>query len=182
MGYIGSEVALHESAWVHESAHLYGRITIGAEASVWINAVMRSEINEIIIGARSNVQDFVMIHVGYETPTLVGENCSIAHHATLHGCEVGDNCLIGINATVMDGACIGANSIVAGQAIVTEGRTFPPSSIIAGAPAKVVATRDMSVANIANADFYRQNAKNYALGIERFDATTLARLMGAAND
>ena len=111
-----------------------------------------------------------MIHVGIDTPTLVGEMCSIAHHATVHGATIGDNVLIGVNATVMDGAVIGDDCIVAGSAMVREGSDFPPGSVIAGVPARVVATRDNRAANVANAEFYIRNARAYARGIHRMEA------------
>ncbi|WP_418318789.1 gamma carbonic anhydrase family protein [Piscinibacter sakaiensis] len=174
--HIGAEVVLDSPAFIDPSAQLFGRIRIGAGASVWPNVVMRSEMHEIRIGARSNVQDFVMIHVGYRTPTIVGEDCSITHHATLHGCEIGDRCLIGINATVMDGARIGANSIVAGHCIVGEGQVFPDNSVIAGVPGKNVATRDNSAANLMNARFYQTIAQLYAAGGERLSAAQLEQL------
>ena len=145
----------------------------GPESSVWPYVVMRSEMFHIEIGARTNIQDFVMIHVGGATPTLVGDDCSITHHATLHGCTIGDKCLIGINATIMDGATIGDNCIVAGHSIVTEGSEFPDNSIIAGSPAKLVKTRDSGAANAMNAAFYVQNAKNYAHGSHRFNEDDL---------
>lgn len=168
MGHVGEGVSIDESVFVHETAYLYGKVTIGAHSSVWTHVVMRSETFEIRIGERTNLQDFVMVHVGARTPTIIGDDCSITHHATVHGCTIGDRCLIGINATVMDGAVIGDNSIVAGHSIVTENSEFPPNSIIAGTPAKVVKTRDNSKANIGNAAFYAQNGVNYAEGIERF--------------
>ena len=90
----------------------------------WPNVVTRAETYEIQIGARTNIQDFVMIHVGAASPTIVGEDRSITHHATLHGCTIGDRCLAGINATIMDGAKIGNNCIVAGHTIATEGSEF----------------------------------------------------------
>ncbi len=167
MGHIGDGVTLDASTYVHETAYLYGKITIGAESSVWPQVVMRSETHEVRIGERSNIQDFVMVHVGAVTPTIVGDDCSITHHSTIHGCTIGDRCLIGINATIMDGAVIGENSIVAGHSIVRENAEFPPNSIIAGVPAKVVGTRDNGAANAKNAEFYRQNAINYAAGEER---------------
>ncbi len=176
MGHIGEGVTLDASTFVHESAYLYGKITIGAGSSVWPQVVMRSETFEIQIGERSNIQDFVMVHVGIATPTIVGDDCSITHHATIHGCTIGDRCLIGINATVMDGAVIGDNSIVAGHSIVTENKEFPPNSIIAGVPAKVVATRDMGAANTGNAAFYHQNGINYAEGVERMSDEQFAAL------
>ena len=175
--HVGEGVVLDSPAFVHPSAWLYGKIHVGAGASIWPNVVMRSELHEIRIGARSNVQDFVMIHVGYLTPTLVGVDCSITHHATLHGCEIGDRCLIGINATLMDGVRIGANSIVAGHTIVTEGQVFPENSVIAGVPGKRVATRDNSAANLMNSRFYEQIAGAYAQGSDRLSPEQVERLL-----
>ncbi|WP_166415456.1 gamma carbonic anhydrase family protein [Cochlodiniinecator piscidefendens] len=167
MQHIGKDVTLNDPAFIHETALLYGKVTIGNGASIWPYVVTRAEMHEIIIGARTNIQDHAMIHVGYSTPTIVGEDCSITHRAVLHGCEIGDRVLIGIGATVMDGAKIGSNSIVAGHSIVTEGTEFPENSIIAGSPARLVKTVDSSAANLMNAQFYHQNALNYANGIER---------------
>lgn len=166
MAHHGPHVTLDNPAFIHDTALLYGRVYIGPGASIWPYVVMRAEIHEIRIGANSNVQDHVMIHVGNETPTIIGESCSITHHATLHGCTIGDRCLIGINATVMDGAKIGANSIVAGHSIVSEGKEYPANSIIAGVPAKLVAVRDNSRSNLSNAKLYYVNARNYASGID----------------
>ena len=176
MGHIGAEVTLDNPAYVHDSACLYGKVYIGPGASIWPNVVTRAEFHEIRIGARTNIQDFVMIHVGAQTPTIVGEDCSITHHVTLHGCEIGDRCLIGINATVMDGAKIGANSIVAGHTIVRENAVFPENSIIAGVPGKRVGERDNGAANIGNARFYHMNALNYAQGRDRLSEEQLAEL------
>ncbi len=105
--------------------------------------------------------------MGYELPTIIGEMCSITHHATIHGATLGDNVLVGINATVMDGAVLGNNVIVTGHTIVPEGMVVPDNSIVAGVPGKVRATRDNRAANIANAQFYIQNGRNYARGIHR---------------
>lgn len=178
MPHIGPGVTLDDPAFIHDSANIYGKVHIGKGASVWPNVVMRAEMYDIRIGARSNIQDFVMIHVGGGSSTIVGEDCSITHHVTLHGCEIGDACLIGINATLMDGSKIGAGSIVAGHSIVTEGKEFPANSVIAGVPAKLVATRDNSEANRANAAFYHQNALNYAQGIDRMSEADLKRIFG----
>ena len=167
MSKFGPGVILNDPAFIHETALVYGKVAIGRGASLWPYVVIRSEMHEVVIGERTNIQDFVMIHVGNETPTVIGDNCSITHHVTVHGAEVGDNCLIGINATLMDGAKIGANSIVAGHSIVTEGSEFPSNSIIAGSPAKLVKERDNRVANIMNARFYYENALAYASGDHR---------------
>ena len=167
MGYIDTSVNHEHAGFIHPSAHIYGNVSIGSGSSVWINAAIRAELHEVRIGARTNVQDFVMIHMGFKHPTIIGDDCSITHHATLHGCEIADRCLIGINATVMDGAKIGANSIVAGHAIVMENAIFPENSIIAGVPARLIKERDNSEDNLMNAKFYCQNARNYAAGITR---------------
>ena len=156
-----------KSVYRAPTAEIYGRVQIGAGSSVWPNAVIRSEAQEVIIGRYTNIQDFVMIHVGYDAPTRVGDFCSITHHVTLHGCTVGDQCMIGINATVMDGAVIGAGSIVAGGAFITEGSEFPENSIIAGIPARRIKERDNGRANRINAWLYHRNAQAYRAGDHR---------------
>ena len=163
----GPLVEIDADAWIHERALIYGKVRIGPLASVWPNAVIRAELHEVVIGRGTNVQDFVMIHIGYDTPTIIGEMCSITHQATIHGAKLGDRVLVGINATVMDGAVIGDDSIIAGNALVREGATFPPGAIIAGVPARHVATRDNRDANVRNAEFYIANARAYAAGIHR---------------
>ena len=155
------------SVFVHASAQLYGRLTVGAESSVWPNVVVRAEAHHVTIGRYTNLQDFVMVHIGYDHPTVVGDFCSITHHATLHGCTIEDDCLIGINAVVMDGAVVGRGSIVAGGAMIKEGDVFPAGSIIAGVPAKQIAERDASRANRQNAWQYHWNAQAYRRGEHR---------------
>lgn len=157
----------HEATWVAPSAQLHGRVVLGADASVWPQAVMRAECHAIRIGRMTNVQDFVMIHVAYDRGTEVGDFCSITHHATLHGCTVEDHVLVGIGATIMDGAVIGRGSIVAGAAFVREGAIFPPGSIIAGVPATVVKSRDCARDNRLNAWLYHRNAEHYRRGAHR---------------
>lgn len=158
---------VHPSAWIAPSAVLSGAVAIGEGVSVWHNAVMRAECEEISIGRMTNIQDFVMIHVGFAAPTRIGEFCSITHHATVHGCTIEDHCLIGINAVVMDGAVIGRGSIVAGGALVPEGRSYPPGSVLAGVPAVVIAQRDSARANRLNAWQYHHNAQCTRRGDQR---------------
>ena len=131
-------VDVHPSVWQAPGVQLYGHITIGAHSSLWPHAVIRAECSAVTIGRMTNIQDFVMIHVGYDHPTVIGDCCSITHHVTVHGATIADHCLIGINATIMDGAVIGHGSIVAGGAFIKEGSVFPPHSIIAGMPAQAV--------------------------------------------
>ncbi len=158
---------VHPTAWIAPSAQLYGRIAIGDGASIWHNAVLRAECQDIRIGRMTNVQDFVMVHVPYDCPTIVGAFCSITHHVTLHGCTIEDDCLIGINATVMEGAVVGRGSIVAGGAFVTARTIVPSASIVAGTPAKVIRTRDSSRVNRLNAWLYHRNADHYRRGLHR---------------
>lgn len=162
-----SDQNIDPSVFVHPTAQLYGRVSIGAESSVWPNVVVRAETHEVRIGRYTNIQDMVMIHIGYEHPTVIGDFCSITHHATLHGCQIEDDCLIGINAVVMDGAIIGKGSIVAGGAMIREDSTFDPGSIIAGVPAKKIAERDSARANRQNAWQYHWNAQAYERGEHR---------------
>jgi len=162
----GNEV--HSSAWIAPSAQVYGHVAVGAGSSIWHNSVLRAECAEIRIGRMTNLQDFVMVHVGYEHPTVIGDFCSVTHHVTVHGATIEDDCLIGINATLMDGVVVGRGSIVAGGAFLKEGSVFPPGAIIAGVPAKVVRERDSSRANRINAWQYHRNAEFYARG--RYDA------------
>jgi len=154
-------------AWIAPSAQLFGKISIGAGSSVWPNAVIRSECQEVTIGRASNLQDFVMVHVGYDHPTHIGDHCSVTHHATVHGATLEDDCLIGIGAVVMDGAVIGRGSIVAPGAVVREGTIVPPGSIVAGVPAKMIRERDSTVANRMNALNYQRNAAAYREGEHR---------------
>ncbi len=147
------------SVWIAPSAQLYGAISIARDASIWHNAVLRAECQRIEIGRMSNMQDFAMAHIAYDNPTIIGEFCSITHHTTVHGCTVGDHCLVGIGAVIMDHVVIGEGSIVAGGAFVTEDSVFPAHSIIAGVPAKQIGERDCSRANRLNAWMYHLNVE-----------------------
>jgi len=151
---MSNDISIDPSVYVAESAQLFGKITIGAESSVWPSVVMRAEAHEIRIGRYTNLQDFVMVHIGYGHSTEVGDFCSITHHTTIHGCKIEDDCLIGINAVVMDGAIIGKGSIVAGGAMIREDSVFAPGSIIAGGSPKKIAPRGPSKGN-------RQKARQY---------------------
>ncbi|MEM7273942.1 MAG: gamma carbonic anhydrase family protein [Actinomycetota bacterium] len=157
---------LEPAAFIHPSAHVYGAVDLGPGSSIWPNVVIRSEMAHVSIGAMTNIQDFVMIHVG-DDPTIIGDYCSITHHVTVHAATIEDECLIGIGATIMDGAVIGRGSIVAGGAFIPEGKVYPPNSIIMGAPAKVRTERDSRRANRLNAWLYHRNAQHYARGEHR---------------
>lgn len=155
------------AAYIDPTVRIYGRVAIAEEASLWPYAVVRAESLEVRIGRYSNLQDHVMVHIGYHAPTRIGDYCSITHRVVLHGCSIGDNCLIGIGATLMDGVVLGENSIVAGHAFLREGMVVPPNSIVMGTPAKVVRTHNNYVANRLNAMLYHRNARAYARGHHR---------------
>jgi carbonic anhydrase/acetyltransferase-like protein (isoleucine patch superfamily) len=155
---------LINGAYVHESAHIYGNVILAPGVSIWPCAVIRAEAHAVEIGKGTNIQDFAMIHVGFQNGTIVGSNCSITHRVTLHGCTIADNVLIGIGATVMDGCRVGANSIVAGHSFLREGTTVPENSIVMGVPATVVKSRNNEVANRVNALMYSRNAAAYCEG------------------
>lgn len=155
------------SVFIAPSAEIYGNVRIGGESSIWPKVVIRAESHGIEIGRYTNLQDFVMVHIGYGHSTQIGDFCSITHHATVHGCTIEDDCLIGINAVVMDGAVVGRGSIVAGGAMIKEGDVFSPGSIIGGVPAKKIAERDSSRANRMNAWQYHWNAQAYKRGDHR---------------
>ena len=156
-----------QAAYIDPGARVHGAVEIGEGASLWPYSVIRAEGYHVRIGRFTNLQDHVMVHVGYRKPTIVGDYCSITHRVVLHGCTIGDNCLIAIGATVMEGAVIGENSIVAGHAFVPDNMIVPPNSIVMGTPAKVVRTVNNFVSNKVNAMLYWRNARCYASGDHR---------------
>jgi len=131
---------IKSSAWIAPSADLIGDIKIGENSSVWFGCVLRGDVNKIIIGKNTNIQDLSMIHTDINTQSILGDNVTIGHKVMLHGCKIEDNCLIGMSATILDNAVIGKGSIVGANSLVIKGKVFPPRSLILGSPAKVVKT------------------------------------------
>lgn len=132
----------HPSAWIAPSADIIADVVLGEDVSVWFGAVIRADNTPILIGARSNVQEGAMLHSDPGAPLNVGEDCTIGHHAILHGCTVGDRSLIGMGAVILNHAVIPADCIVGAGALVTEGKTFPAGSLIVGSPARAVRQLD----------------------------------------
>ena len=129
---------IHETAFIAEDAVIIGDVEIGEQSSVWYGCVLRSDVNYIRIGARTNVQDGSIIHVSSKThPTVVEDEVTLGHRVTLHGCYVETGCLIGIGATILDGVRVGKNSLVAAGSLVTPNTQIPPCSLVMGSPAKV---------------------------------------------
>ena len=127
-----------KAAFVAANATVLGNVTLGARSSVWYGCVLRGDINSIEIGEGTNIQDLTMVHLSDEHGVKVGRYCTIGHGAIIHACEIGDECLIGMGATILDGAKIGDHCIVGANALVTQRFIAPPGSMILGAPAKVV--------------------------------------------
>lgn len=165
---LGADVHLDRPAYLDPTARIYGRVTAGEGSSFWPYSVIRAEGAAVRIGRCCNVQDGAVIHVGGGRGTTIGDYCSIAHRAIVHGAEVGDDCLIGIGAVVMDGAKLGRRCIVGAMALVPPGTEVPDGSVVMGVPGKVMATRDNFVTIRRNALIYHRNALAYAEG--RHDA------------
>ena len=152
-----------EPVWQAPGVQIYGDVRFGKGVSLWSNVVIRAESHYVEVGDFTNIQDFSMLHIG-DGPTVIGAYCSITHHATVHAATIGDNCLIGINATIMDGAVIGDNCTIAGNSIVREGTFIADNSIAAGVPAKVITERNNYIPNKLNAVAYEKNGRAYAVG------------------
>ena len=149
--------------WLAPGAQIVGDVTIRAAASVWFNAVIRGEIERIEIGERSNVQDCAVLHADAGFPLRIGAGVTIGHGAVVHGCELGDDVLVGMRAVVMNGARIGAGSLIGVGAVVTEGVHIPEGSLVVGLPGKVSrALHERELARIrAAAEHYVENARAF---------------------
>ncbi|KKB08065.1 gamma carbonic anhydrase family protein [Devosia chinhatensis] len=157
--------------FIAPNATLVGDVVVGPEVGIWFGVVARGDIETITIGARTNVQENVVLHTDRGYPLCIGENVTIGHGAIVHGCTIGDNSLIGMGATVLNGAVIGKNCLIGANALVTEGKVIPDNCLVMGAPAKVVREIDREgvEALAASADRYVQNARRFASGLKPFD-------------
>ena len=138
--YLGATPTIHPTAFVAEGSDIIGDVTLAEESSVWPAAVLRGDINRIVIGPRSNIQDGAVVHLADEFGTIVGELVTVGHKAVLHACTIADEVLVGMGAIVLDGAEVGARCIIGAGALVTGGKKIPPGSLVLGSPAKVVRT------------------------------------------
>jgi carbonic anhydrase/acetyltransferase-like protein (isoleucine patch superfamily) len=155
--YRGVYPKIAASAYIDPSAQVIGDVECGERSSVWCNVTIRGDVNYIRIGEESNVQDNSVIHVEHDVfPTILGNRVTVGHSATLHGCVIEDDCLIGIGAIILNGAKIGKGTVVAAGALVPEGMEIPPGSMVMGVPAKV--RRELRPDEIER---FRENAQNY---------------------
>ena len=145
---------INDSYYQAEGSHIIGDVVIGRDSSVWYNAVLRGQPSRITIGEGSNVQENVVIHVNEAYPVRIGDGVTIGHAAVIHGCEIGDNSLIGIGSIILNGAAIGKNCIIGAGSLVTQNTVIPDGSMAFGSPAKII--RSLTEEEI------RENAKNTA--------------------
>ncbi|KAF1021647.1 MAG: Protein YrdA [Paracidovorax wautersii] len=160
---------LGQRAWVADSAQVIGDVRLGDRASVWFGAVLRGDSATLTIGDESNIQDGSVLHADAGVPLLIGRGVTVGHQVMLHGCTIGDNSLIGIQAVVLNHARIGRNCLVGAGSVVTEGKEFPDNSLIFGSPARVVRTLDEAAIEglRRSAQHYVDNARRFAAGLKR---------------
>ena len=157
--------------FVADNATVIGSVRLRNKASVWFNCVLRGDNDWLVVGERSNIQDGSVLHTDEGIELIVGDGVTVGHKVMLHGCTIGDNSLIGIGSTILNGAKIGNDCIVGAHALITENKTFPDGSLILGSPAKTARALDEEeIARIRwSADLYVKNA-------ERFNSDLLARV------
>jgi carbonic anhydrase/acetyltransferase-like protein (isoleucine patch superfamily) len=129
---------LGKGVYIARGAAVLGDVTLGDYSSVWYNAVLRGDINRIVVGHHSNIQDNAVLHLADDFPCVLGNYVTVGHSAVVHACRVGDEVLVGMGAIILDGAVIGKQSIIGAKALVTQGAKIPPGALVLGAPAKIV--------------------------------------------
>ncbi len=160
---------IHPTCYIAPGSVLIGKVELGKGCSVWPNAVIRADKNPIHIGEDTNIQDCSVIHCTGEEETRIGSDCSLGHGCVVHAAAIGNNCIIGINATVLDGAEIGDNCIIAAGALIPPGMKIPSDSLVMGVPGKVVKQDDrLREACRENSDGYRELRDEYLRGIYEF--------------
>jgi carbonic anhydrase/acetyltransferase-like protein (isoleucine patch superfamily) len=149
--------------WAAPDAQIMGHVLFGPDSSVWFGAVLRGDNEPIRVGARTNIQEHSMLHTDPGAPLTLGEEVTVGHHAIVHGCTIGDRCLVGINSTILNRAVIGEDCLIGAHALITENKEIPPRSLVLGSPAKVV--RELSEDELAmlraSADVYVKNAERF---------------------
>jgi len=167
--YLGErKVITRGDYWIADNATVIGSVVLENNASIWFNAVVRADNDTITIGENSQVQDGAVLHADPGFPLTIGRNVTVGHMVMLHGCTIGDGCLIGIKSLIMNGAVIGKNCLVGANSLIAEGKTIPDGSLVLGSPGRVV--RQLSVDEIARvngtADHYVENFRRYRDGLK----------------
>ena len=164
---IAPELPEEGDFWVAPGAHVMGKVIIGSGVGIWFGAAIRGDNEPITVGAGTNIQENSVLHTDMGFPLTIGENCTIGHKAMLHGCEIGDNSLIGMGATVFNGAKIGKNCLIGACALITEGKVIPDGSLVMGSPGKVVRELDEKAFQMltASALGYQANMRRFRDGL-----------------
>lgn len=154
--------------FVADNATVLGRVTLSEDVGIWFNAVVRGDVEDLHIGARTNIQDNSVLHADEGYPLNIGEGVTVGHQAMLHGCTIGDNSLIGIKAVVLNGARIGRNCIIGANALIAEGKEIPDNSLVMGSPGRVKReVTDVEVAGLLeSSNHYVKNFKRYLKSLE----------------
>lgn len=157
--------------WIAPGAHVIGRVRLGLDVGVWFNAVIRGDNDPITVGDRANIQDNAVLHADPGFPLTIGADVTVGHGAIVHGCTIGAETLIGMGATVLNGARIGRGCIVGANALVREGAEFPDGSLIVGVPARSVASGDPDYTAMTRpaAEQYVGNGRRFRADLERID-------------
>ena len=152
-------------SWVAPNAIIIGKVKLEKNSSIWFNAVLRGDIEKIVIGENSNIQDGSVLHTDPGYPLTVGKGVTVGHMVMLHGCEISDDTLIGIGSTILNKAKIGKNCIIGANTLVTENKVIPDNSLVLGSPGKVVrkVTDDEIKVIRENAKHYVKNSKRYKI-------------------
>jgi len=163
LNFLGKKPALGQGVYVAQGAVVIGDVSLGDFSSVWYNAVLRGDINRIIVGHHTNIQDNAVLHLADELPCVLGNYVTVGHSAIVHACTIGDKVLVGMGSTILDGAVVGEQTLIGARALVTPGTQIPSGSLVLGIPAKVV--RALSSAERAElktfADKYVEIAAHY---------------------
>ena len=136
--YLRRQPKLGKGVYITKSAVVFGDVTLGSGSSIWCGAVLRGDINRIVVGRNTNIQDNSVLHVADDFPCIVGNDVTVGHSAIIHACKIGNEVLVGMGAVILDGAVIGKQSLIGAKALVTQRMKIPPGSVVLGAPAKVV--------------------------------------------
>lgn len=154
---------IEKNTFVAENSTIIGRCFIGENCSIWYNTIIRGDVNEIVVGRGTNIQDGCVVHCAKDYSTTIGKGVTIGHNAIVHGCIIGDNCLIGMGSTILDGAVIKDNVIVGANSLITPGKTIPSGVLVMGSPAKVV--RELTPEEIEG---IRYSAEGYMILLKEY--------------
>ncbi len=154
--YLNFKPLYNETNFMASGSKIIGRVFLKENVNIWFNSVLRGDVNEIHVGKNTNIQDLCMLHVTEDHNLIIGQNVTIGHSVILHGCEVGDSCLVGMGSHILDGAVIGDHCIVTAGSVVPPFKKYPPKSMIMGSPAKVI--RELSDEEI---NFISNHHKSY---------------------